>query len=521
MNAWLYNVRDFGATGDGATKDTDAVQRAVDACAAAGGGRVLLPPGCYLSGAIYLKSHVEMHLSAGSTLLGSPDREDYNQDDVFPENEASAADHATGAHLIIAYRQENVSITGTGTIDGHSSCFFKSLPEGVTASYRFKSGNFPIDLWRPGQMVFFCRCKRVSMCDAALINSPYWSFFLLGCEDVQIRGLTIENPPATRNGDGIDIDCSRNVTVSDCMIRSGDDCITVRANERPLGENAFPCENLAISNCILSTPCNAIRVGVGDGTIRRCTFVNIVVPESRTAISIVSRYSPRSAHGACIEQIHFSDFTVDAINPVAIGSGEGAARPAAIRDVSFTRFRVKAWAGSQLVGTPDVPLQRVRLSDFDWQVCGGTENCEFVSDMPLITHKTFHGMNGQPALPCAIYGAYLQDVTLDDIRVRWDQISTVWRDGLFIEQSEGVDFRNVRLRQPQKEEGAALHCRESGGVTLQGCRADRGTLTFLQMEDCSSETCLSSVHNDLSEADHPICSNVPYSGSGRTDQDDG
>jgi polygalacturonase len=90
--------------------------------------------------------------------------------------------------------------------------------------------------------------------DVKLFNSPYWTLFLLGCEDIQIRGLLIENPPATANGDGIDIDCCKNVTISDCIIRSGDDSITLRGNVRLLGEDDWICENVVVTNCILSTP---------------------------------------------------------------------------------------------------------------------------------------------------------------------------------------------------------------------------------------------------------------------------
>ncbi|MDF2651031.1 MAG: glycoside hydrolase family 28, partial [Paenibacillus sp.] len=267
-----YNVRLFGAAGDGKTKDTFAIQQAIEACAASGGGRVVLPAGTYVSGTLFLKSNVELHLASGALLMGSPDQDDYNKTDLFPENTASARDFTSGAHLIIAYDQDNVSITGFGEINGNSSAFFGDLPPGKFATYRFKNGDHTLGPWRTGQMVFFCRCRRVAVHDIALRDSPYWTLFVHGCEDVQIRGLTITNPPGTRNGDGIDIDCSRYVRVSDCLIRTGDDCITVRGNKRPLGDYAQPCEHIIVTNCVLSSPCNAIRVGVGNGEVRDCLF---------------------------------------------------------------------------------------------------------------------------------------------------------------------------------------------------------------------------------------------------------
>src|SRR5690606_6554752 len=104
-----------------------------------------------------------------------------------------------------------------------------------------------------GQMVFFCRCTKVAVSDVQLLNSTYWTMFLLGCTDVKIRGLHVENVLATPNGDGIDIDCCRNVTISDCIIRTSDDSLTLRANDYLLGENAQSCKNVVVTNCVLRT----------------------------------------------------------------------------------------------------------------------------------------------------------------------------------------------------------------------------------------------------------------------------
>lgn len=232
----FISICDSGAAGDGLTLDTAAIQRAIDACHAQGGGTVVVPPGTWLTGTIFLKSHVTLHMASGATLLGSTRREDYNADDIFPENPVFSQENVTGAHLIIAYRAHDVAITGEGTIDGNSAAFFEPLPpEETTTTYRMKTRNFPIRDWRPGQMVFFCRCTNVSVRDVSLINATYWTLLLLGCRGVQVRGLRITNPPQTQNGDGLDIDCCQEVTVSDCLIHSGDDAITLRGHSRLLG----------------------------------------------------------------------------------------------------------------------------------------------------------------------------------------------------------------------------------------------------------------------------------------------
>ena len=500
MSLLSFNVCNFGAVGDGITKDTKALQQTINSCAEAGGGTVIVPSGSYLCGTIHLKSNVELHLSAGATILGSPDREDYNSDDIFLENGAFFRENVTGAHLIIAYCQENISITGTGTIDGNSSQFFGSLEEDHS-TYRFKQRNFPIISWRPGQMIFLCRCKKINVDSVTLNNSTYWNLFLLGCEDAHITGLTITNPPATQNGDGIDIDCSRNVTISDCIIRSGDDCITIRANKRMLGENAMPCENVTVTNCVLSTPCNAIRIGVGDGYIKRCSLNNMIIADARTAISLIACYSLSSAHGAKVEQIQLSNFIINAIIPFSINTGESAKEPASINDINFNGFNIKASAGSQIIGNPDVSIQNIRLYNFDWKVIGGTNNCTFVEEIPKdISHFGYHGMNDQPALPCAIYMKHLQKLTLSNIRVSWEKTSAVWNDGIFVDGSSDVEVHDVRLRQPKENIGVAIRCRSVDDLYLKGCQAETGTNVFLKVEDSPNDAHIHCINNDLTQS---------------------
>jgi len=507
MTSPHFNAADFGAIGDGVSKDTKALQNAIDICHDAGGGKVLLPAGKYLCGTLYLKSNVELHLEAGAHILGSPDIEDYNEDGNFPENQPFTSEHVTARHLIIAYRQENISITGQGIIDGQSFQFFEPLPPETSATYRHKTGNFPFKEWRPGQMVFFCRCKNVAVRDVKLLNSPYWTLFMLGCNDIQIRGLLIENPPATANGDGIDIDCCKNVTISDCIIRSGDDSITVRGNPRVLGEGDWTCENVVVTNCILSTPCNAIRVGVGDGHVRNCLFNNIVITETSRGICLISLYrkTERSKHGTCIEDIHFSNFIIDADVPFTVGTGHDSQPPGAIRNISFRNFRITAWAGAQFVGTPKTPLESIVLQNFDWLVRGGSDNRSFQNELPEpLSHHGYRGRDNQPALPCALLGAYITNLQIENFQLRWEEQGAVWREGILLRNIDEADLNNLHLRQPQEDTSAAISCNDVQQITLRNSRAAEGTSTFLSIENADKSTFIRYVGNDFSEAKTPL-----------------
>ena len=455
-----YDVREFGAVGDGETLDTAAIQQAVDACHAAGGGTVLVPPGTYLTGTVYLKSRVNLHLSSGTTLLGSPRREDYNADDVFPENPVFSRENVTGAHLVIAYQADRVSITGEGTIDGNSGAFFEPLaPEEIATTYRRHPGNFTVREWRPGQMVFFCRCTNVSVRDVSLLDAPYWTLLLLGCTGVRIRGLRISSPPQTPNGDGIDIDCCRQVTVSDCIISSGDDSITLRGHSALLGEHAQACSDVAISNCVLSTPCNAIRVGVGDGEVRDCTLSNLVISDSRTGINIVSAYSERAAHGAVLQNIRFANLIMDVIVPMNVILGVHAKPPAAVRHLSFAHIRAVAEQGAYIGGNPGHRVEDIHLHEVELELTGAGVDAKFDGSQPR--------PSGAVGTPTGLFVREVSGLRVSGLQVRWREVAGAWRSALEVEDCDDVVLSGIdALAPPTDSAGEALRCTGVTDLTL-------------------------------------------------------
>ena len=321
----MNNVRDFGAVGDGKTKDTAAIQKAIDA-----GGMVHFPPGVYLSGTVYLRSNGGLDLESGAVLLASPDREDYNADDFCVQSDVVTKEYASGAHFIVAVEQKNIVIRGGGIIDGNRKAFYNEIWKGHPHLFKLAD-------WRPGQMVYFCECENVRIMGVELNHAPYWTLFLHGCERVNVHGIRIWNDFRTHNGDGIDLDCCRYVTVSDCIIHSSDDCITFRGNDLKLKQKK-PCENITVTNCILESRCNAFRVGVGNGLIRNCTVSNIIIQNTRTGIQVNSRYSPES-EGATIENILFSDILMDVKRPVAVCSDVRGSHDVPVKPIRNVVFR--------------------------------------------------------------------------------------------------------------------------------------------------------------------------------------
>ena len=356
-SAAIFGVRDFGAVGDGAAKDTAAVQRAIDAAASVGGGEVRLEDGTFLCGSLYLKSHVALHVGTNAVLKASPDRADYNAADVCPQNWTSEAESNSGAHLLLCIGQTNVAVRGEGRIDGNSAAFLLNPATGKP--WPGGQGAIP---WRPGQMLYFVESQDIRVEGLTLQNAPYWSCFFHGCVRVAARGLTvrtIRRPFHTHNGDGIDIDCCEDVEVADCDIDTADDAITLRADVARL-RTPRPCANVRVRNCSLSSGCNAIRLGVGDGEVRDASFRDIRIHGSRTAVNAVGAWR-KGGRGTDIRRVSLENLDVEARNFCHIYYRHG--RECVFEDIAFRHVRGKVSGPSVIEDTSDRPFRNLVFED--------------------------------------------------------------------------------------------------------------------------------------------------------------
>ena len=360
QHAKIFSIKDYGAVGDGKTLNTQAIQSAIDCVWALGGGTVFVPSGVSLTGSIWLKDNVNLYLDAGAVIKGSPNINDYCAADCCPQNEAEIGwgDYMSGGHLILGVGVSNVSISGRGRIDGNSDAFMLDK-NGKLWPEKSKIPN------RPGQMIWFVDSKDIKIKDVEIADSPYWSLFILNSDGVTVDGCYVHTKRKeyhTYNGDGIDIDRCRYVTISNCRIDTSDDCLTLRASTANRLEKPQDCEFVTVTNCNLSTNCNAIRLGVGEGNIHDAVFSNLTISDTNLAFNIVGAYV-RGNRGTDIYSVRFNNIIVQANELIRIHHMYSP--QALIKDIVFDGISGTAPNVSHLWAKQAAPFRNIVFRNVD------------------------------------------------------------------------------------------------------------------------------------------------------------
>ncbi len=300
------NVLDLGAKGDGKTLDTPAIQKAIDAASANGGGQVLLPPGkTFLTGSLALKSNVDLHLANGAILKGSPNWRDY----------------LTAGAFLFAKDATNNSNTGNGTIDGNDTVIWQKLADEEANGDINKPGWWPNsfigDYWpfdkKPGEpdktggrpmMIIFLGCDKVRLQNITLRAAPSWTVHLVGCQDVAVSDISIRNSWEVANNDGIDVDHCRNVRITNSLVDCADDCIVIK--NTPNFESYGDCEQITVTGCTLHSRSAALKVDeIYTGIARDIIFDACTISHSNRGLAIQLRDAGN------IENVIFSNIIVE------------------------------------------------------------------------------------------------------------------------------------------------------------------------------------------------------------------
>jgi polygalacturonase len=306
----VFDIKDYGASGDGQHLDTSAINRAIDACASAGGGTVYVSPGKYLTGTVVLKSHVTLQLEAGATLLGSEQPVDY-----LLIADPWDATRKTIAPLIYADHAENITLTGRGTIDGQGRAWWKrewlAHPKkgmaGAATPEDFAEVK-KIDNGRP-RLIRLIHCKDVVIEKLNLQNAAMWTVNPLFCEFVRVDGLTILNPVPSPNTDGINPESCRNVQIVNCRIDVGDDCVTLKSGMDAVGRRVGqPDENITIANCVMLRGHGGVTIGSEmSGGVRNIAVANCAFQGTDIGIRVKSQ----RGRGGIVENFTASNITME------------------------------------------------------------------------------------------------------------------------------------------------------------------------------------------------------------------
>ena len=469
LGARIYNIRDFGAKGDGKTLDTAALQAAIDACTRDGGGTVLVPAGTFVIGTTELKNNVTLHLAASATLLGSGNGKDYHEIAAIPLNGDSTLGDGNWA-LLYAVEARNITVEGQGTIDGQGHLF---------NNYAQKDQPPPAGIFGPQRPyhLLFHRCQNIVVRDLQLLRCAFHSIRVIQSERVRMEGLYIHNR-VNVNNDGFHFISAKYVTISNCVLLVQDDACALFGS----------CQFVTVTNCVFSTRWSVFRFGGGD--VKNISVSNCVIYETYGCPIKIG------AGRMTLENVSFSNLILqDVTGPIAVNfSGrsrneDGGAPPAPagfVRNLSFSNIRASVVAGPQPERYTDMPtigkiypgeqhscitlngldgvwIENVTFNDVHVTYAGGgSAQLAAKRNVPQITREYFGVWGEEPVGPPA-YGLFARNVkglTLNNVRF------TVAEPDL----RPAVVFDNVQ--------DAAIH-----GLSAQGNPAAESVLRFTRVKD--------------------------------------
>jgi hypothetical protein len=448
--SFAYNVRTFGAAGDGKKVDSRAINRAIDAAAAHGGGTVLLPAGTYLCGSIRLKSNINLHLESGARIVGLPaDSKEFDPSETIPGPYFQDGGH-TFFHnsLIWGENLRNVSITGQGMIDGG----------GITSRDK-PVGDGPIGL--ADKAIALKLCSQVLIRDVTLFHGGHFAILATGCDLMTIDNVTIDT-----NRDGMDIDCCRNTTVSNCRVNSPRDDGICPKSSFGLGENRIT-ENLVITNCEVSgflegtlldgtmQPSNQRTGRIKFGTEANGGFRNVTV--SNCTFRHCRGLALEEVDGGILENFNITNLTMTDIYSYGIyittgerNRGPNVQNPSVLRNISIshvTMIGVDANSGIQITGVPGHPIENLRLDDIQLISNGGGTQ-EQANRVPYELAKGYPEPSRIGVMPAyGLYARHVKNLELANLRLSYEKEDR--RQAIALSDVQGLEIDNLKAKVSQ------------------------------------------------------------------------
>ncbi|SOD99301.1 glycoside hydrolase family 28 protein [Spirosoma fluviale] len=465
--AQSYNIRDFGAKTDSTVLNTKAIQKAIDKCFNNGGGEVVVPAGTFYTGTIFLKSNVYLHLMPGSVLQGSYNPADYPEHDILWAKKFGTITH-NGLYLnymkalVIADKAIRTGIFGLGTLKGPGEG--KAFQLGLNKDGKPKN-------------IFFIGCQDVLLEGISILNSAQITVSISGCERVTINRIYLRSW-VNWNCDGLDID-GKDVIISNSFIDSEDDALCFKSEYL----EKF-CENITVTNCVLSSICNGIKFGTGSRTgFRNITVTNCVIKKGSVnefrhwAMPPSIVYNPEETSvncgivilgvdGGVVENINISDIVMtDVLSPIFIRVGKRflnpEQKPSVMRHITIQNIRAETRSiiPTIIAGLEDSPAEDIRLSNIRVSIPMGVS----VDSLKTFPANVPENVKGYPEnrltfgtrLPAsAFYVRHVKGLVLNDITVTYRQPDA--RPAFYIDDVVGMKLRTVSVDNKKLEKSEAM-----------------------------------------------------------------
>lgn len=473
-----FNVKDYGAVGDGETFDTQAIQAAIDDCSQHGGGDVVFPSGTFLSGTVWLKDDVALFLTPSAVLKGSPNLDDYPKDRGKPG-------------FIRADKATNIGLYGRGTIHGsgdHPNFWHEDPKNGLKG--------------RP-LTVLFQACREIKIKEITIRNGACWNISVENSDCVAIDDVNIFSR-VIANNDGIDIVDCHNTKISNCHIEAGDDAIC------PKSHSKRGVKNLVITNCLIRSDSNGIKFGTKSvGGFQDVAISNCVLFETR-----LSGIALEVVDGGVMDRIVINNITMHRVNgSILLKIGTRAGGPGVLRNVAISNVvadGIGSWKpdkeepyfkeahdsriGLSISGHDEAWIENVLLSNISLQFeGGGTEEDarrpDF-TDQRLKGYPEYHNFGVTPAY--GINCRYTRNIRFHNVSLDYHREDA--RPAMMLQHTEEVRIDALQARLSETAP-ACLRVKDSRGLTVTGCTPREAAVPFLLLEGESDDITL--MNNDF------------------------
>jgi hypothetical protein len=496
VDARAFSVKAYGATGKKADNARTAIQRAIDACARAGGGTVYLPPGDYTSGTLHLRSHVRFYIASGATLFAAEEDSAFDTDGLL-----------AGEDL------ENITIEGRGTINGQAKYDWRMnvIDDGYIRDNQKSAQAAGLPLMRSfpkgmgvrktyPHMIKLLRCKDVRIAGLSIVDSPSWTIYPYACERLRIDGVYVHTDQKLGVwADGIDPDGCKDVIIANSVIETGDDAIVFYSSAAS-GGPPKACENITVTNCRLSSSSSAIKFCDGNSVaVRNVTIDNVVITHSNRGIAFMVY------DGGVVENVVISNVVINTNRFDWFWWGNGD-------PIYFTVQRRSESLGVPL--KPDEPpagvIRHVILRNI---IAHGQGSClilghpnSWLEDINLENIKLYQSTDPAAAYDRsvhAMYFHYAKNLKVKDLQVQWEKPeSAKWQSALYFQEVNGLRVEGF-TGAPAKAEFPGMVLDQVEGGAIVNSRALPGTGLFLRVTGTKTRD-INLFGNELHAADAPF-----------------